>query len=66
MLRNQVILEIKKGENSYQFTFSPGSPAGEIFDALCEMRGFVLGEIQKSTQSEQAQVKVDEPTVATE
>lgn len=54
MLKGKSILEVKKGENIYTFSFEPGAHAGEIHDALHEMKAFVVNkivEVQESSKS---------------
>lgn len=58
MIKNQTILEIKKGDRIYQLHLSSESPLGEVFDVLTEMRGFVLKKLEEASQTEI--VKTDE------
>lgn len=46
MFRNQLILEVKAGEERmYCFTCAPNSPKGECYDALCSMQAYLLQEM---------------------
>jgi len=58
MLKGKSILEVKKGENIYTFSFEPGAHAGEIHDALHEMKAFVVNKI---IEVQQASKPVNEP-----
>lgn len=46
MLKTSAILEVKKNDRIYQFSLPADSPIGEIFDVLCEMRGFVFSKME--------------------
>ena len=58
MIKNQTVLEVKKGERIYQLSLSSESPLGELFDVLMEMRGFVIERLQEASKAEI--VKMDE------
>lgn len=45
MLKQQTILEVKRGERVYQLALSAESPLGELYDVLYEMRSFVVEKI---------------------
>lgn len=47
------ILEVKKEERSYQFHCSPNSPLGEIYDALSQMRAYVINRMVEEQNAEQ-------------
>lgn len=51
MLKGKSIFEVKKGENIYTFSFEPGSNAGEIHDALHEMKAFVVSKIIEAQEA---------------
>lgn len=59
MIKNHLILEVKKNERVYQMHLSPDSPLGECFDILTEMRSYVLEKINSSVQEEQ--IKTEQP-----
>lgn len=48
MIRNETVLEVKKGERSYRLYCEGNSPLGELFDALSEMQGFIVSKIKES------------------
>jgi hypothetical protein len=54
MIKNKLLLEIVKGDRTYQMVLSPDSPLGECFDVLSEMRGYILDRIieENKKQSE--------------
>ena len=58
MIKNQTVLEVKKGERIYQLSLSSERPLGELFDVLMEMRGFVIERLQEASKAEI--VKMDE------
>ena len=55
MLKNIVVLEVKKGERIYQLQLSSESPLGEVFDALNEMRLFVYDKIKEGVEEAKKQ-----------
>jgi len=57
MIKNKTILEVKIGERAYQMECYPDSPLGEIFDALCAMRGFI---VQRMIEEQEKDKKVVE------
>jgi|HubBroStandDraft_3_1064219.scaffolds.fasta_scaffold387691_2 hypothetical protein len=61
MLKQQTILEVKKDERVYQMQCAPESPLGELYDALNQMRGYVINRIleeQKQQHQEEEAVEV--------
>lgn len=55
MIKNNTILEVKIGERIYQFQCSPDSPLGETYDALQQMKAFIVQkmiDVEKETKSE--------------
>jgi hypothetical protein len=54
MLKQKSVLEIKIGERTYLFHCESDSPLGEVHDAICQMRAFVVQKIVD-------QQKVDSP-----
>ncbi len=61
MHKNISVLEIKKGERIYQLLLDQQSPLGEVFDALCEMRGYVAAQIAYHEKLENQKSDVDKP-----
>jgi len=57
MIKTKSILEVKIGERIYNFECYPDSPLGECFDALSQMRGYVLNKMVESNQV----IKTDAP-----
>jgi hypothetical protein len=52
MLKNQAILEIVVGPRVYQLLLHQDSPLGECFDALTEMRHYIVERIKKAEEEE--------------
>lgn len=59
MLSNITKLEIKIGERAYQLFCAVDSPIGEVHDALCSMKGFVIQKIQEAQNKEEASKEPD-------
>lgn len=53
MLKNKTVLEVKSGDNSYELHCGPQSPLGELHDALCRMKAFVVSKILEAQEAEQ-------------
>jgi hypothetical protein len=52
MLKTHAQLEVKIGERSYQLSLPSDAPLGEVFDALFQMRSFVVQKINESQNSD--------------
>lgn len=52
MLKNKSVLEVVKGAREYQFSCEPDSPLGEVFDALCQMKSYVVEKINEAQATE--------------
>lgn len=52
MLENRSVLKVQKGEREYLLYVSNDSPLGELFDVLCDMKGFVYEKIQDQQKIE--------------
>ncbi len=48
MIKNQVVLEVKKGDRLYQLHLDSLAPLGETFDVLYEMRSYVCQMIEEA------------------
>jgi len=63
MLKTQTILEVKIGERVYTLQLDPQSPLGEAYDAVTQMRGYIIDKIveenNKSKPKEQAEKAVE-------
>lgn len=55
MIKNKTIIEAKVGERTYQMECFPESPLGEVYDALNQMRAYVIERIVDQQKSEKAQ-----------
>ena len=50
MLKNKIALEHKIGERIYEFVCTPDSPLGEIHDAVCAFKSFIVDRINKENE----------------
>lgn len=50
MIKNKVALEVKVGERVYAFICDNDSPLGELFDAVCQLRGLVIARIKEQEE----------------
>lgn len=60
-VKDKKSLEVKIGERVYAFDCDPSSPLGEIHDALCQMKSFVINKMidaEKKPASEIAEEQV--------
>lgn len=61
MLKNQAILEVKKGDKIYRMELENDSPLGECFDVLSMMQAYILERIQcAAKQLEEQKANVPE------
>ena len=63
MLKTQAMLEVKINENLYQFCCDAQCSLGEIYDALCKMRGYVISRMQdeqKASEPKPSESKIEE------
>lgn len=60
MLKQQLILEVKRGERAYQLVIPDGCPLGEVNDVLFEIRNFVVGKIMEAIKADQPQKPQEE------
>lgn len=51
-VKGQTILEQKIGERVFQLLLEPQSPLGEVFDALCHMKSFIIQKMQEANKHE--------------
>ena len=56
MIKNNLILEVKREERVYQLHLPSDSPLGEVHDVLHEMKMFIV-----KTMTERASQEVGEP-----
>jgi len=54
MIKQQVILEVKRDERIYQLHLPANSPLGEVHDILFQMRSYIVEQINES-------LKIDQP-----
>lgn len=53
MIKNKTVLEITIGERNYELLVSSDSPLGELYDAISQMRVFVINKINEQAATEQ-------------
>lgn len=58
MIKQQTLLEVKAGERTYELACSPDSPLGELYDAICAMKSFIVQRINEEQQKETPETKV--------
>ena len=49
---SKTLIEVKKGERIYSLQCPSDSPLGECFDALTELRAYILERIQLHSKDE--------------
>lgn len=54
-IKNKTIIDVSRDNRKYYFECAPDAQLGEIYDVLCEMRGYVLNLIQKSEDSQKSE-----------
>lgn len=58
MLKNKAVLEVKIGERIYSLELSSDSPLGEAYDAITQMRTYVIDRI--NDENEKSKQKANE------
>lgn len=53
MLKQNAVLEVKIGDNVYQFHLPSSAGLGEVHDALFQMRSFVIDKINDALKADQ-------------
>lgn len=53
MIKQKVVLEVKVGERSYSMECYADSPLGEIYDALTQMKSFIVGKVVEAQKAEE-------------
>lgn len=51
MLKNKIALEVKIGERNYILDLSSESPLSEVYEALTQMRSYVVERINTEHQA---------------
>ena len=59
MLKQSVMLEVKKNERVYQLHLPADCPLGEVHDALFEMRSYVVDKINEAQKIDKPQEPVE-------
>lgn len=52
MIKNITSLQVKIGERLYKLFCDVDSPIGEVHDALCQMKGFIVTRINEAHNAE--------------
>ena len=52
MIKQKIVIEVKRDERIYQLQLPDGSPLGEIYDVLFQMRSFVIDKINEVHKAE--------------
>ena len=69
-IKSKTYLEVKKGDETFQLVLSSTAPLGLVFDALMEMKGFVVDKMVASQAEEEKEADekmgVDEAPAAEE
>ncbi len=60
MLKQKSVLEVKIGERKYTLELDPMSPLGEVYDALSQIRGYVIERIKAEDEASKSKV-VEKP-----
>lgn len=55
MISNITKIEVKIGERVYQFLCANDSPVGEVHDAVCAMKSFVIQRINEADKAPSAE-----------
>lgn len=63
MIRQQSVLEVVSGEHSFSFTCGNDAPLGQVFDALSQMRAYVIERIQQSQPVAAPEAPAAQPAV---
>lgn len=53
MLKQQVSFDVMRNDRVYRISCDPDSPLGELYDALNEMRSFVIQKILDEQKSQE-------------
>jgi hypothetical protein len=64
MIKTKTVLEIQIRERIYEFSMSPDSPLGELFDAISQVRGLIIEKINESHQVIKDNLPSEEDTKA--
>ena len=59
MVKNKIVLEVKKDDRLYELVCDNNSPLGELYDSLSQMLHFVVEKI-KETEAAVAQKKAED------
>lgn len=52
MIKTKTVIEHKIGERTYEFYCTADSPLGEIHDALCVFKSFIIDQIKQAEEKE--------------
>ncbi len=66
MLKQQAVLEVKVGERVYNLSLDALSPLGEVYDALCQMKGYIVQRMVDEQKASDAQKAPEVPSQSEE
>ena len=52
MIKQKTVMEVVKGERTYELSVSPDSPLGEVYDALNQMRNHIINKIEEERKAQ--------------
>ena len=64
MLKQSAMLEVKIGENVYQFHLPSSAPLGEAHDAIFQMRSYIVAKINEAIAADKPKEALPEEEVS--
>jgi hypothetical protein len=61
MFKSKIVCEVTIGDKLFQFLLDQDSPLGSVHDALVQMRGLVVDQMQKVVAEQQKKPEAKEP-----
>lgn len=61
MLGTKTVLEVKIGERTYTLHLDSQSPLGEAYDAVTQMRGFIIDKIVDENNKSKPKENAEKP-----
>lgn len=61
MLKQKSVLEVKLNERLYSLELDPLSPLGEVYDAINQIRGYVIERINAENKASQNKAEEKSP-----
>lgn len=63
MLKQSAMLEVKIGDRIYSLSLPNDAPLGEAYDALFEMRSYVISRINDAHKADETKKEEEQPKV---